>query len=85
MWFAAMGRAQDEPWFPELMAHLLRGDRNVEGLLRVNPFPGRPPEWIRADLYRYRFTTPAEHEATGRWWNRERVADYFPAVHLKGR
>ena len=85
MWFAAMGRAQDEPWFPELMAHLLRGDQNVEGLLRVNPFPGRPPEWIRASLYRYRFTTPAEHEATGRWWSRERVADYFPAVHLKGR
>ena len=85
MWFAAMGSAQDEPWFSELMLHLLQGDGEVLGLLRRNPFPGHPPEWIRASLYRYRFTTPAEHTATGRWWNRERVADYFPAVRLKSR
>lgn len=83
MWFAAMGSAQDEPWFPQLILHLLQGDREVLGLLRVNPFRGHPPEWIRATLYRYRFTTPEEHTATGRWWNRERVSDYFPAVRLR--
>ena len=83
MWFAAMGSAQDEPWFSELLARLLQGDRETLGLLRVNPFPDRPPRWIRAQMYRYRFTTAAERGATGRWWNRQRVADYFPAVRLK--
>lgn len=85
MWFAAMGSAQDEPWFSELIVHLLQGDRGTLGLLRVNPFPDRPPQWIRAQLYRYRFATRAEHSATGRWWTRERTADYFPAVRLQPR
>jgi len=83
MWFAAMGSAQDEPWFQELLLRLLQGDRDTLGLLRVNPFPGRPPQWIRAEMYRYRFTTRTEHHETGRWWTRERVGDYFPAVRLK--
>ncbi len=85
MWFAAMGSAQDEPWFSELILHLLQGDAQVLGLLRTNPFSDRPPQWIRASLYRYRFTTSAERKATGRWWARERVADYFPAVRLTPR
>jgi hypothetical protein len=85
MWFAAMGSAQDEPWFPGLLLHLLQGDRDTLSLMRVNPFPDRPPQWIRAELYRYHFTTRAEHRATGRWWTRERVADYFPAVRLQPR
>ena len=85
MWFAAMGTARDEPWFPELIGHLLRGDRDTLGLLDSNPFPDRPPQWIRASLYQYHFTTPEDRAKTGRWWRRERVADYFPAVRLQAR
>jgi hypothetical protein len=85
MWFAAMGSAQDEPWFTELIVKLLQGDRATLGLLRINPFPDAPPRWIRAGMYRYHFTTPAERRATGRWWNRERVGEYFPAVRLPAR
>jgi hypothetical protein len=85
MWFAAMGSAQDEPWFSGVILHLLQGDRELLGLLRVNPFPDRPPQWVRARLFRYRFTTRAEHRATGLWWHRERVADYFPPVRLPSR
>ena len=65
-----------------MILHLLQGDRELLALLRVNPFPDHPPQWIRATLYRYRFTTPAERNASGLWWHRERVADYFPAVRL---
>jgi uncharacterized membrane protein len=83
MWFAAMGRAQDEPWFSELMGKLLQGDRETLGLLGENPFPNAPPKWIRAQLYLYHFTTPAERRTTGRWWNREYVAPYFPPVRLR--
>jgi hypothetical protein len=82
MWFAAMSSAQDYPWFPQLMLKLLQGDRDTLGLLRSNPFPDRPPRWIRAQLYLYRFTTPEEHRTTGRWWNRQLVAPYFPVVRL---
>ncbi|HTM26997.1 MAG TPA: lipase maturation factor family protein [Vicinamibacterales bacterium] len=85
MWFAAMGSAQDEPWFSELILKLLLGDRATLGLLRANPFPEAPPRWVRAGMYRYHFTTPAERRATGRWWNRERVGEYFPAVRLPAR
>jgi hypothetical protein len=83
MWFAAMGNAQDEPWFSELIVKLLQGQPDVIGLLAKNPFPDHPPRWIRARMYRYTFTTQAERNATGRWWNRELVSEYFPAVSLR--
>jgi Lipase maturation factor len=83
MWFAAMGSAQDEPWFSELIVKLLQGQQDVVGLLAGNPFPDRPPRWIRARMYRYTFTTGAERNATGRWWNRELLSEYFPAVSLR--
>jgi hypothetical protein len=82
MWFAAMSSARDYPWFPQVLLKLLEGDGNVLSLLRSNPFPDRPPRWIRAQLYLYHFTTAEEHRASGRWWNREFVAPYFPVVRL---
>ncbi len=82
MWFAAMSSARDYPWFPQLLRRLLEGDRAVVGLLAGNPFPERPPRWIRAQLYLYRFTTRAERAASGRWWQRELAGPYFPAVRL---
>jgi hypothetical protein len=85
MWFAAMGRAQDSPWFSDVIVRILQGDRETLGLLRLNPFPDRPPRWVRAEMYQYHFTTPAEHKATGRWWDRQFAGDYFPAVRLPAR
>jgi hypothetical protein len=82
MWFAAMSGPSDYPWFSELLLKLLQGDPAVLGLLRTNPFPDRPPRWIRAQLYRYQFTTAAERAQTGAWWKRELVSSYFPAVRL---
>lgn len=83
MWFAAMDSPQDQPWFAELLLHLLQGDPATIGLLGGNPFPDRPPVWIRAELYRYQFTTPAERQATGHWWKRTLIGEYFPAVRLQ--
>ena len=82
MWFAAMGTARDYEWFSPLVLKLLEGDAATIGLLAGNPFPDRPPRWIRARMYKYTFTTPGERQQTGRWWNREVVGDYFPAVRL---
>ncbi len=52
MWFAAMGTASDYEWFSPLMLKLLEGDAATLGLLDGNPFPDRPPRWIRARMYR---------------------------------
>jgi hypothetical protein len=83
MWFAAMSNASDYPWFSSLMLKLLEGDRAVLGLLRTNPFPDHPPRWLRAQLYRYRFTSPEEHRRTGAWWTRTLAGPYFPEVRLR--
>lgn len=83
MWFAALGTYQDQPWFVNFMAKLLQGDKPVLSLLRRNPFPDHPPQYVRAEFYEYHFTTPDERSKTGNWWRRTYVAQYFPAVSLK--
>jgi hypothetical protein len=82
MWFAAMGYADEHPWFVRFLGKLLEGDRPTLGLLRANPFPDAPPRWVRAQLYLYKFTSPKERAQTGQWWKRELVRSYFPAVSL---
>ncbi len=83
MWFAAMGDYQQYPWFVHFMGKLLEGDTATLGLLRSNPFPAAPPRYVRAQLYVYRFTTPAERRRTAQWWRREFVRPYFPPVSLE--
>jgi hypothetical protein len=78
-----MTSPENHPWFPALMAKLLEGDPATVGLLRTNPFPDRPPRYLRALYYRYRFSTPQEHARSGDWWERELVGVYFGPVALK--
>jgi hypothetical protein len=83
MWFAAMSNAADYSWFQPLMLKLLEGDGAVLGLMRSNPFPDRPPRWIRAQLYLYHFTSPEERRRTGAWWTRTLAGPYFPEARLR--
>lgn len=83
MWFAAMSDYQDHPWFVNLIAKLLQGDRAALSLLRANPFPEKPPSYVRALLYEYHFTSPDAHRKSGLWWRREQRGEYFPAVSLE--
>jgi hypothetical protein len=55
----------------------------VLALLKHNPFSDRPPRYVRASLYQYRFSAPAIKKKTGQWWVREIVGSYFPAVSLE--
>lgn len=85
MWFAALGDYQSDPWIVRFLGRLLEGSPDVLALLQHNPFPGAPPRYIRAMLYEYRFTTPAERKQTGDWWARELKGTYLPPVGLQNR
>lgn len=84
MWFAALSPAYARSWFPGFVNRLLRGDRATLKLLRRNPFPDAPPRYIRARLFRYRFTTRTERKETGDWWVRTPDATFLPPVTLAG-
>jgi hypothetical protein len=82
MWFAALRSGFAEEWFAPLLVKLLEGDPAVLRLLRHNPFPDRPPVWVRARYYRYRFSSRAERRDTGAWWVRELAGEYVRPVRL---
>jgi predicted DCC family thiol-disulfide oxidoreductase YuxK len=82
MWFAALGDYQQNPWFGNFCERLLQGSPDVLALLDKNPFPDKPPHFIRAEFYNYHFTNFAERRATGAWWKRESIGEYLPPVSL---
>ena len=84
MWFLALG-SPDTRWFEVFIVRLLEGDRRTLRMLRVNPFPGSPPRRIRARVYLYRFSTPAERSANRVWWVRAEVGELVAPVSLTGR
>lgn len=78
MWFASLGTARQNPWFYRLIQRLLDNTPDVVHLLKANPFPDQPPQYIRALLYMYKFTTWKEKAETGNWWKREYLRVYLP-------
>src|ERR1700722_8386600 len=77
MWFAALGTASENPWLAQFLERLLQNSPEVTALLGVNPFEPRPPRYIRALLYDYRYSTPQEKAATGAWWVRRPEGIYY--------
>ena len=82
MWFAALETPRENPWFIALVFRLLQGSHDVSGLLAYNPFPDKPPRYVRAMFYRYRFTTVDELRQTGAWWKRQELREYLPTLSL---
>jgi len=78
IWFAAMTTYNEHPWTVHLVWKLLHNDPGALSLLANNPFPDAPPHYIRAELYRYRFTPPGEND--GSWWKRERLGPWLPPL-----
>ena len=76
MWFAALSPSYAGGWFVPLLLRLLENDKSTLKLLAANPFPETPPRYIRALLYRYRFTTRAERRQTGAVWVRQLAGEY---------
>jgi hypothetical protein len=78
MWFASMSSPEEYPWTLNLVYKLLHNDRDAVSLFARNPFPGKPPKYIRAVLYRYSFAKP--HNQQGAWWDRERISMWLPPM-----
>lgn len=82
MWFAAISPGYALAWLTPFLHRLLRNDPPTLKLLRHNPFPDAPPRYVRAQLYAYRFTTPAELRRDRAWWHRTLIGSYVPPMSL---
>lgn len=80
MWFAAMSTADQYPWTYNLVWKLLHNDPRAISLFAQNPFPGKPPRFIRATLYHYKFAQPGNPQQL--WWTRERIGDWMPVLSV---
>ena len=80
IWFAAMSDINRQPWLVHLVYKLLEGDEACTRLLEKNPFQGKRPMHIRAEIYRYNFTS--WEDDSDAWWKREPLGLYLPPVSL---
>jgi hypothetical protein len=78
MWFAAMSTPNEYPWTVNLISKLLQNDPGAVSLFEENPFPDKPPKFIRAVLYRYHFARPGNTQ--GLWWTREELGLWLPPL-----
>jgi len=94
MWFAALYPGYEpqrdaDPrspvfWFGHFMAALLEGRDEVWRLAGEPPIDKSKIAHIRAQFYRYRFTSPEERRATGAFWKRELAGQYSPVFSKRG-
>jgi hypothetical protein len=82
MWFAAISPHYAYPWLRPFLVRLLQNDPATLRLLRHNPFPDSPPRYVRALLYRYRFTTGTELRRDHAWWHRTLEGSYLQPIDL---
>lgn len=84
MWFAAFQNYQYNPWLVNLAAKLLTNDENAVSLIEYNPFPDKPPRFVKADLYRYSYSKIGSESAKkGQWWDRRYVESYLQPVSVE--
>lgn len=80
VWFVPLRPNWTQPWFLHFIEKLLANDPRILALLARNPFPEKPPRFIRAELYQYSFTEP--RDPGGAWWRRTYVGNYLPPMAL---
>jgi hypothetical protein len=80
LWFASLGNWRQYPFVLNVEERLLAGEPDVLPLFAGNPFPGNPPEQVRAVLWQYWFTGLKERHEQGLWWRREEIEVYAPTL-----
>lgn len=78
MWFASMSSAEEYPWTYNLVWKLLHNDPDAVSLFAENPFPDKPPRYIRASIYRYNLAPSGNPQ--GLWWTRQRLGLWMPIL-----
>ena len=78
IWFAAMSSPEQYPWTLHFVWKLLHNDSGTLSLIAINPFPDRPPNYIRAQYYRYQFAPPGTPGSP--WWNRTLEGTWLPPL-----
>jgi hypothetical protein len=80
MWFAALYPKCSRRWFFGFMHALLDGSKTVDALMEENPFPEKPPKYLRVKRVRAQFTDARNRAQTQHVWRFEPVSDYCPIV-----
>jgi hypothetical protein len=80
IWFAAMSVPEEYPWTVHFVWKLLHNDAGALSLLAGNPFPNKPPRYIRAELFRYQFAPPGD--PAGAWWRRTALGLWLPPLSV---
>jgi len=80
MWFAAMSTPNEYPWTLNLVWKLLHNDRETLSLFAGNPFPDKPPRYVRAVWYHYKFVRAGNPE--GKWWERDQKQIWLPPLSV---
>jgi hypothetical protein len=78
IWFAAMATPEQYPWTLQFVWKLLHNDPGTLSLIANNPFPTKPPQFIRAQYYHYEFAKPGD--PSGAWWKRTLQGSWLPPL-----
>jgi len=83
LWFVPIQSQRQMYWFRHFEQQLRKGSPQVLSLLHNNPFPDKPPRFIRVKVYDYQFTSSDELKRTGHWWKRTYLGiyPYVPPRH----
>ena len=79
LWFASLEGWQQNRFVIYAEERLLTGSPPVLALFAGNPFPSAPPTQVRAVVWQYWFSDPAEKKQ-GVWWRRELIGTYAPSL-----
>ncbi len=85
LWFASLGEWRQYRWVIWTEERLLHSQPQVLELFAGNPFPGAPPQQVRAVIYQYWFTDMKTKRAEGLWWGRELLGAYAPGPRTRFR
>jgi hypothetical protein len=70
-----MSTPEEYLWVYNLIWKLLHNDAGAVSLFASNPFPEKPPRYIRAVLYEYYFAKPGNPQHL--WWQRKQLGDWI--------
>ena len=79
IWFVPPQHWVMNRWFDQFLIRLKQASPEVLALLKTDPFPGQAPQFIRVQVYRYKFTDLEERALNGNWWKTEYLG-LFPYV-----